>query len=103
MSFFPSHLHVDEGIVGDVERVGEVAQELADLLRLHAFYLAASTHSYYQWEDDQNGNRLIEAIHPEIGRVGTAYSWHCLTESDDQCTPPEAALDRDELADATEQ
>ena len=88
----PSHLYIDERIVRDVERVGDVTKELAELLRLLANHFTAGAHSYDERENSENDNRLIQSVHPEIGRIRTSHSRYRLTDDDNKGTPPESSL-----------
>lgn len=86
--------------MGDVKRIGYIAEELAKLLQLLADHLATCANNDHQWEHHKNDHSLIKAVHPEVCLLMTSHSWHCLTEDDYQCAPPETTLHSDELDDA---
>ena len=58
----PRHLGIDHRVVGDVERIGEFAEELAELHRALALNYATCAHQHQQREDDQDDQALIQTI-----------------------------------------
>ena len=64
MTIHPRHLHVDERIMGDVDRIGNFSQETVDGFRFTALNTAASTHCHYQWETNQDSEGFVEPVGP---------------------------------------
>lgn len=89
--------------MGDVERIGDVAQKLTDLPRLAAHHFASGPDGYDQREDQENDDRLVESVYPKVLRFGPADTRHCQTGDDNECAPPKPSSDGDMLSHAAMQ
>ena len=88
----PGHLHIDQRVVGDVEREGDFAEERADGHRPGAGDTASGPHRDDQRENEQDDQRLIAAVDPR-GR-NTPDMGHDQSGRDQQRAPPESARTR---------
>ena len=62
MTVHPAGVHVGQRIVGDVEREGDVAQELADGCRFLSFDGAAGAQHEHDGENDEHADELIGSV-----------------------------------------
>ena len=58
----PAHLCIDHRVVGDIDGVGEVAEEFAHLHRAFALNRATCAHQDQQREDNQDDKALVQTI-----------------------------------------
>ena len=60
----PCRIDIDDGIMGDVERIGDVAQEFANGRGAGARDLSARSHGNNDGEDEENATSLVKPVHP---------------------------------------
>ena len=58
----PSHLHIHYGVVGDVEGIGEFAEEGADAFAPGAADLTTCAHHHHEGEHHEDAGCIIDTI-----------------------------------------
>lgn len=89
----PSSVNVQNGKVRDVDRVGNIAQKIAQARREFSFDLAAGTQKNDKREDENDGQRIVEAVHPQV--FAAADSGNGKHRYNQQTTPKEGVFDVD--------
>ena len=97
----PCHLHIDQRIMRDIKRIGYFAEEFADGDGFGIRDAASGTHRDDQREDEQDHQRLIDAVEPRCR--GIADMRHDQRRRNEQRTPPESAPHPDQRPEAREQ
>ena len=97
----PCHLHIDQRIMRDIKRIGYFAEEFADGDGFGIRDAASGTHRDDQREDEQDHQRLIDAVEPRCR--GIADMGHDQRRRNEQRTPPESAPHPDQCPEAREQ
>ena len=89
---YPSHLQIDERIVDDVDRVGDITEEFADLCAEFSGNTASCSNHYHQREYEQDARRIIDAVAnvDAVAHVGCAQN-----NQQKQGAPPETAFHGD--------
>ena len=93
-------VEVDEGVVDDVERVGDLAEEAAQRPREAVGRLARGAEPHQQREGRHGAERVVDSVHP--AGVGPADAGHGEQRHDRQTAPPEGAADAERPAAAEE-
>ena len=96
----PRGVHVYQRIVRDVERIGYVAQELADAWRLLSSDGASGTDGQHQREHEKDADQLIDAVHY---LHATAQGRHTQHDENHQGGHPEATVHLDSPSQPAEQ
>lgn len=61
---YPSGISINQRIMGDVHRIGNISQELADAYRTLTAYFAAGAHRNNNREDEDDTKSIIQSVHP---------------------------------------
>lgn len=102
--FIPPHPGIEEvheGVVHHVERVGDIAQELAGAGGSPVGRQPRSTQPYQHGEEDEGAEGVVEAVQPV--RTAVADVGHGEEDDDGQAADPEGTPDAHRLEDARHQ
>jgi len=86
--------------VRDIQRIGDVAQETADLFRHPVRDFAARAGRYDQREEDDDAHGVVETVQPQAVRPQMRHGQH---GDDAETAKPESAAQTDQLSDARQQ
>lgn len=96
----PAHVHVHNGIMGDVEGEGELSDNSADTGGTMPLQAAASANREDEGKEQQDGTKLVDTL-VKWADVGEHRSSN--HGNDKERCGPEATFDRDKMIDAREQ
>ena len=85
MGRFPRGMHIDDGVVRDVERIGYVAQELAYLHRTFTLQGATCTNRQDKGEKDEHTYKLINTVGQSVFASQYGHTQH--DDNDERCHP----------------
>lgn len=69
----PGGVDVDQGIMGDVNGIGNIAQELIDFGGIFSSDCATCAQIDNQGKDENDGQGVVESVHPQM--LAAANSW----------------------------
>jgi len=69
----PGGVDVDEGIVGDVNGIGNIAQEFVDFGGVFSGDGAACAQVDDEGKDENDDQGVVESVHPQV--LAAANSW----------------------------
>ena len=87
---YPSCISVYQRIMGDINRIGNISQELAYGSRALTGHLAAGSHRNNDREDADNTESLVKPVHPVT--ILTSDTGNGKNHHNQQAAPPESTL-----------
>ena len=71
----PVHLHIDHGVVGDIERIGDEAEKFAEGSGFASFERTACACGHDERIDYQNCQCAIKAVEPLMGFSADVWNY----------------------------